>query len=77
MRPRADARDTVPKWSARERTRQKASINKVHGGCCRARTVCLMARRRLGKGSADVLPIRQRNCSKIDYCNCPRYQPLL
>ncbi len=31
----------------------------------------------LEKGSADVLPVRQRNCSKIDNCYCPRRQPLL
>ena len=38
-----------------------------------ARTVCLLARRRLREESADVLPVRQRNCSKIDYCYCPRH----
>jgi hypothetical protein len=42
-----------------------------------ARTVCLKARRRLGDESADVLPVRQRNCSKVDYCRCPRLQPRL
>lgn len=42
-----------------------------------ARTVCLEARRRLRKGSADVLPVRQRNYSKVDYCKCPRHQPRL
>ena len=29
-----------------------------------------------GRG-ADVLPVRQRNCSKIDYCYCPRHWPHL
>ncbi|AJX33264.1 Uncharacterised protein [Burkholderia oklahomensis] len=26
---------------------------------------------------ADVLPFRRENCSKIDYCKCPRRMPLL
>jgi hypothetical protein len=40
-----------------------------------ARTVCLLAGRRLKERSADVLPVRQRNCSKVDYCRCPRHKP--
>jgi len=30
------------------------------------------------EGSArDVLPVRQKNYSKVDYCNCPRHLPHL
>ncbi len=45
---------------------------------CWTRTICLAGKTAAErKGSADVLPVRQRNCSKIDYCYCPRRQPLL
>jgi hypothetical protein len=40
-----------------------------------ARTVCLWARRRLEEALADVVPVRREDCSKVDYCNCPRHMP--
>jgi hypothetical protein len=42
-----------------------------------ARTVCLLARRRLEEALADVVPIRRKYSSKVDYCNCPRHMPHL
>lgn len=75
-RPRVDARNAFAM-----RTRQccvQMALIKVHGEVLLdARTVCLMARRRLREESADVLPVRQRNSSKIDYCWFPRREPRL
>jgi hypothetical protein len=52
-------------------------INEVHGNIAMTRTVCLSAGRRLEKAGADVLPVRQRFDSKVDYCKCPRQKPRL
>jgi hypothetical protein len=42
------------------------------------RTAYPMAGRRLKEDSArDVVPVRQKDCSKVDYCNCPRHMPHL
>jgi hypothetical protein len=46
---------------------------KVHGEYCYGAHVCLLARRRLIEESADVLPVRQRNYSKIDNYWSPRH----
>jgi hypothetical protein len=29
------------------------------------------------ESARGVVPVRQKNCSKIDYCNCPRHMPHL
>jgi hypothetical protein len=29
-----------------------------------------------GRIQAGVVPVRQKNYSKVDYCNCPRHMPL-
>ncbi len=74
-RPRVDARIAATRThtSAASTLRQSRCTEKRTA----ARTVCLLAGRRLGEESADVLPVRQRNFSKVDYCRCPRHSPHL
>jgi len=40
-----------------------------------ARTVCLLARRRLKEESADVVPVRQKNGSEFDDIDWSRHLP--
>jgi len=70
-RPRVDARDAVS--CVRALSLRPDSANQGARRVTTARTVCLLAGRRLKERSADVLPVRQRNCSKVDYCRCPRH----
>ncbi|CAB3807018.1 hypothetical protein LMG28688_06465 [Paraburkholderia caffeinitolerans] len=67
-------------YAAREKKRGCAgsTLIRVHGNYCETRTICLAGKTAAErKGSADVVPVRQRNYSKIDNCYCPRRQPLL
>ena len=59
---------------ARQRGVQMALI-RVHGECCYGAHRLPLAERWLINESADVLPVRQRICSKIDNYNCPRQMP--
>jgi hypothetical protein len=53
-RPRVDARDVVPPRPTNDSVAGRR-ISEVHGSVAATRTVCLLARRRLGKEGAGVL----------------------